>query len=138
MTARAADWYPDTKVPGGERYWDGDGWTEQRRNRRGVVPGGTPAAGWYPDPTMTNTRRYWDGERWTRWEHQRLSSQVYRLADRPQIELLVDDTWYPGELRMWTQARDGSWSANVMWSRVSGENRIDTFPADHVRPLTHA
>ena len=59
-------------------------------------------------------------------------------AERPEVEGLVDGVWYPGELRMWTKARDGSWSANVMWSRVSGENRLDTVPADHVRPVTDA
>ena len=92
---------------------------------------------WYPDPTMSNTRRYWDGERWTRWEHRRMSRQVYSPADRPEVEVLIDGVWYPGELCMWTQASDGSWSADVMWSRVSGENRNDTFPADHVRPVIY-
>jgi hypothetical protein len=27
----AAGWYDDPKVPGGERYWDGSKWTDQRR-----------------------------------------------------------------------------------------------------------
>jgi hypothetical protein len=26
-----AGWYPDTKVAGGQRYWDGERWTNQRR-----------------------------------------------------------------------------------------------------------
>ncbi len=31
MTETPAGWYPDTQKPGGERYWDGTEWTEQRR-----------------------------------------------------------------------------------------------------------
>lgn len=26
-----AGWYPDTEVPGGQRYWDGSAWSDQRR-----------------------------------------------------------------------------------------------------------
>lgn len=32
-----AGWYPDTEVPGGERYWDGEHWTAQRRDGHGRV-----------------------------------------------------------------------------------------------------
>lgn len=38
-----AGWYPDVEQPGGERYWDGTLWTEQRRG--GETP---PAAGFPP------------------------------------------------------------------------------------------
>lgn len=34
-----ADWYPDPELPGGQRYWDGSQWTEERR-----PPGASPAA----------------------------------------------------------------------------------------------
>jgi hypothetical protein len=27
---------------------------------------------------------------------------VYRPADRPDVEVLIGGTWYPGELRMWS------------------------------------
>jgi len=51
---------------------------------------------------------------------------------------MVDGAWYPGELRMWTHHEDGSWSVNVQWSSAAGENRLDTFPAENVRPLIDA
>ena len=50
--------------------------------------------------------------------------------------MLVEGAWHHGELRMWTQHGDGSWSANVMWSRAYGENRLDILPAENVRPMT--
>jgi hypothetical protein len=31
--------------------------------------------------------------------------------------------------------RDGSWSAQITWTRTADENFIDTFRADDVRPL---
>ena len=59
---------------------------------------------------------------------------VHRHDERPEVEV-PDGTWFYGELRMWTHERDGSWSAQVTWSRAVGENFIDTFAADDVRPL---
>ena len=60
---------------------------------------------------------------------------VYRPHERPEVELLVAGDWYYGEGRMRSQSEDGAWSANVMWSRAAGENRLGTFPAESVRPL---
>lgn len=49
--------------------------------------------------------------------------------------MLVNGTWRYGVLRMWTQRADGSWWANVTWTNLPGEQRIDTFPAEEIRPL---
>jgi len=65
-------------------------------------------------------------------------STVFLPADRPEVEVLVEDSWRYGELRMWRRGEDGSWLANVTWSRAPGENRIDTFPAETVRLLAGA
>lgn len=47
--ATPAGWYPDVERPGGERYWDGSLWTEQRRGAPdsgggfpSTPPGSTP------------------------------------------------------------------------------------------------
>lgn len=37
-TTPSAGWYADAQVPGGERYWDGQEWTAQRRDGAGRVP----------------------------------------------------------------------------------------------------
>ena len=37
-TTTPPGWYPDVQVPGGERWWDGIGWTEYRRAAQPVVP----------------------------------------------------------------------------------------------------
>lgn len=62
---------------------------------------------------------------------------VYKPLDRPDVEVLVDGTWCPGELRMWTQHDDDTWTADVQY-RPPGEHSsfIATFPADQVREDT--
>ena len=80
-------------------------------------------------------------------------SVSFAPADRPVVEVLVDGTderltrnlggqvegvapgWYYGELRMWKQADDGSWTAQVGWSRAPGENRIDDYHSHNAQRL---
>ena len=67
-----------------------------------------------------------------------MSQTVYLPAERPEVEVLVDGSWYYGELRIWSRGEDAPWLANVTWGRTHGEHRIDTFPAEDVRLLTGA
>lgn len=60
---------------------------------------------------------------------------TYFGFDRPDVEVLVDGTWWPGQLRMWTRHDDGTWTGNVLFHDAEG-NRADTFPADHIREDT--
>ena len=57
--------------------------------------------------------------------------------ERPNVEVLIDGTWCYGQVRMQTQLDDGTWEINVQWfSEAEHTNRIDTFPAERVRPDT--
>jgi hypothetical protein len=60
---------------------------------------------------------------------------TYCTPDRPDVEVLVDGAWHTGMLREWRQHEDLRWWANVQWSAAPGQSsRLDTFPADRVRP----
>lgn len=61
--------------------------------------------------------------------------RVYAPADRPLIEVLVDETWRPGELRAWSQREGGAWWGNVSWSAGPGLTYLDTVPAERLRPV---
>jgi hypothetical protein len=57
---------------------------------------------------------------------------TYPIDQRPDVEVLVDGAWYPGELRQWIDT-DGHRTCDVAWRRVLTETRIDMFPAERVR-----
>lgn len=58
MSTYPAGWYDDPKdEEHRERYWDGQGWTHDVRDKF--------APGWYDDPQRFGAERYWDGAAWT-------------------------------------------------------------------------
>ncbi len=63
---------------------------------------------------------------------------VYPIADRPDGEVTVDGAWHYGLLRMWNRHDDGTWWAQVQWSRAPGETMLGTFPASRVRQVQKA
>jgi hypothetical protein len=63
-----------------------------------------------------------------------MAEQVYDPHERPDVEVLVDGTWHPGELRGWWD-RDGERLVNVSWRAAVGTTYIDTVRADRVREV---
>jgi hypothetical protein len=57
---------------------------------------------------------------------------IYALDARPDVVVLVDGVWHPGEARGYWDV-DGQPVVNVQWRAAPGETRLDTFPADRVR-----
>lgn len=64
-----------------------------------------------------------------------MTVHVYTPGDRPDILARVDGTWWPGELRMWTQ-RDDGWWAQVNYRTGVGQTYIATVHETDVRPDT--
>jgi hypothetical protein len=59
---------------------------------------------------------------------------VYKPADRPDVEVLVDDEWLPGEARMRWQEDSGTWWYQVSWRPAATHTRrLDNFPTDRLR-----
>jgi hypothetical protein len=56
--------------------------------------------------------------------------------DWPDVEVLVDGTWYPGELRAWFPVGDDGWNANVNCRTGVAQQYLATVPADHVREVS--
>jgi hypothetical protein len=58
--------------------------------------------------------------------------KIYLPQERPDVEVLVDGAWYPGELR-------GTWRRRcrrqytVSFRRTPGLSRLDTVTGDRVR-----
>lgn len=50
------------------------------------------------------------------------------------VEVEVDDVWYPGRLRSWDRANDGTWSGQVTWSPTGDDDQTDRFTEDEIRP----
>jgi hypothetical protein len=58
--------------------------------------------------------------------------KIYLPQERPDVEVLVDGAWYPGELRgMWR--RRGRRHYTVSFLRTPGLARLDTVTGDRVR-----
>src|SRR5687768_9308439 len=66
----------------------------------------------------------------SRWNPQQMSEstgfRVYPPGDRPDVEVLVDDAWWPGEVRSWSPSPSGWW-ANCSWHRATGKTQLGTF-----------
>lgn len=61
---------------------------------------------------------------------------VPKPGDRPDVEVQVGGHWHPGELRMWTQHDDDTWTAQVQWQPAGTTTRqIDTFDRKDVREV---
>lgn len=56
----------------------------------------------------------------------------FRPEDRPDVEVLVEDHWCPGELRAW-HLRAGVWWANVNYRTEPGQQYVDVVHPDRVR-----
>jgi hypothetical protein len=52
---------------------------------------------------------------------------VYGPLERPDVEVLVDDAWWPGEVRMATELDDGTWTRDVQYRTDDGQF-VATFP----------
>jgi hypothetical protein len=59
--------------------------------------------------------------------------RIYAPAERLDVEVLVDDRWFPGELRAWLLSQDGGWRANVQFRTKPGWTYLTTVNADRVR-----
>lgn len=52
--------------------------------------------------------------------------------ERPDVEILVDGTWYAGELHAWA-LRDGIWWGHVTYRTGPSQQHRATVPHDRIR-----
>jgi hypothetical protein len=67
-----------------------------------------------------------------------MGSTGFRVSppgERPEVEVRVDEAWWPGEIRSWSKSPSGGW-ANCSRHRATGETRLGTCHEDDVRPDT--
>jgi hypothetical protein len=58
--------------------------------------------------------------------------RIYKPHERPDVEVLLDGTWHPGELRG-TWRRKGNRLCKVSWRDRPGMTHLDTVPDEQVR-----
>jgi hypothetical protein len=59
-------------------------------------------------------------------------SRTYAPDQRPDVEVRVDDRWWPAEVRSWSPSPSGWW-ANCSYHPAPGRTTLDTFHQDDVR-----
>jgi hypothetical protein len=59
--------------------------------------------------------------------------RIYKGHERPDVQVLVDGTWLPGELRGSLRRLDGADVCNVSWRKRAGMTRLDTVSTERVR-----
>jgi hypothetical protein len=62
---------------------------------------------------------------------------TYKPHERPEVEVLVNGVWRPGQLRA-TWRRRGRRFCSVSWTEGPGTTRSETLPAARVRPAGQA
>lgn len=63
------------------------------------------------------------------------NERTYPRGEEPDVQVLADGQWHPGELRMWEQHPDGTWWGHVVWHPIGrNKSRFQAFPADRIRP----
>lgn len=58
----------------------------------------------------------------------------FRIDDQPEVEVLWQGTWCFGLLAEWKRGVDGRWVGTVRFNVRPGENRMEAFDQDLIRP----